>query len=109
MNIEEIEEKDSIEILSDTELDINTIYSVDLRTYNYAVKIVLSLIKKQNKHINELENKLMYALSPTSHELAINTQENFKKIIRENINEDTYTIRKKLNDYWKGNESKWNY
>ena len=29
----------------------------------------------------------MYTLAPTSHELAINTQENFKKIIRDIISE----------------------
>lgn len=46
------EEKDSIEILKNTDLDINTIYSIDLRTYNYAVKTVLNLLeKKTNKLI----------------------------------------------------------
>lgn len=59
------------------------------------------------KGYRELEDKLMYALSPTSHELALNTQENFKKIIRENMDKDTYTIREKLKDYWEGDASKW--
>lgn len=45
------EEKDSIEILNNTELDINTIDSVDLHTYNYAVKTVLNLIEKQQAEI----------------------------------------------------------
>ena len=71
------------------------------------LKSIRGYIENQNVYINELENKLMYALSPTSHELAINTQENFKKIIRENIKEDTYTIREKLKDYWEGDASKW--
>lgn len=72
------------------------------------------LIQKENQAIEnlikgyrKLEDKLMYALSPTSHELAINTQEKFKEIIRENMDKDTYTIREKLKDYWDGDASKW--
>ena len=42
----------------------------------------------------------MYALSPTSHELATTTQEHFKEIIRENLERDTYTIKKALKKYW---------
>lgn len=53
-------------------------------------------------YINKLEDKLMYALSPTSHELSVVTKRNFKDIIRNNIDEDTYTIKEKLKDYWKG-------
>lgn len=71
------------------------------------LKSIRGYIENQNVYINELENKLMYALSPTSHELATTTQENFKKIIRENIKEDTYTIRERLKDYWEGDASKW--
>ena len=48
----------------------------------------------------QYEEKLMYALNPTNSELAIKTKEDFKKIIRENINEDTYTIKKELKKYW---------
>lgn len=46
-----IEIQDSISILENTDLDINNIYSVDLRTYNVAVKTVLNLIEKQSKEI----------------------------------------------------------
>lgn len=49
------EEKDSIEILKNTDLDINTIDIVDLHTYNYAVKIVLNLLEK--KDIDIIETK----------------------------------------------------
>lgn len=49
-------------------------------------------------YIDKLENKLMYALSPTTHELSVVTKRNFKDIIRKNIDEDTYTLK----DYWKG-------
>lgn len=54
-------------------------------------------LKKENK---KLEEKLMYALSPTSHELAITTQEHFKTIIKDNLEEDTYTIKRALKKYW---------
>lgn len=49
------EEKDSIEILKNTDLDINTIYSIDLHTYNYAVKTVLNLLEKKDKIINSIK------------------------------------------------------
>ena len=42
----------------------------------------------------------MYALTPTKHELAKRTQEEFKRVIRENIDEDTDTIKKKLKEEW---------
>lgn len=61
---------------------------------------VLNLIEKKDEYIDKLENKLMYALSPTTHELAITTQEQFKTIIRDNLEEDTYTIKRALKEYW---------
>ena len=56
------EEKDSVKILNNTELDVNTIYSVDLYTYNYAVKTVLNLIEKQQAEIEKKDKiiKLAY-------------------------------------------------
>lgn len=62
---------------------------------------VLNLIEKKDEYIDKLENKLMYALSPTTHELAITTQEQFKTIIRDNLEEDTYTIKRALKEFWK--------
>lgn len=62
--------------------------------------ILLNLLEKKDEWINKLETKLMYALTPTKHELAKRTQEEFKKIIRENIDEDTYTIKRKLKESW---------
>lgn len=56
--------------------------------------------EKKDEWINKLETKLMYALTPTKHELAKRTQEEFKVIIRENIDEDTYTIKRKLKENW---------
>ena len=61
---------------------------------------VLNLIEKKEEYIDKLENKLMYALIPTTHELAITTQEQFKTIIRDNLEEDTYTIKRALKEYW---------
>lgn len=65
------------------------------------LKSIKKHIEKQNEYIEKLENKLMYALSPTTHELALTTQEQFKTIIRDNLEEDTYTIKRLLKEYWK--------
>lgn len=64
------------------------------------LKSIKEHIENQNEYINKLENKLMYALSPTTHELALNTQEHFKTIIRDNLEEDTYTIKRALKKCW---------
>ena len=53
------------------------------------------------------EQKLMFALTPTTHELALETQRNFKKIIAQNINEDTYTIKRELKKYWNNMDTYW--
>ena len=49
----------------------------------------------------------MFALTPTTHELALETQRNFKKIIAQNINEDTYTIKRELKKYWNNMDTYW--
>jgi hypothetical protein len=54
------------------------------------------------EYIEKLEEKLMYALSPTKHELAENTKKSFKNIIFQNLDEDTETIKKELKKCWKG-------
>ena len=59
------------------------------------------------KAYKQYENKLMFALSPTTHELASETQRNFKKIIAQNIDEDTYTIKKELKKYWNHMDTYW--
>ena len=56
--------------------------------------------EKKDEWINKLETKLMYALTPIKYELAKRTQEEFKETIRENIDEDTYTIKRKLKENW---------
>lgn len=59
------------------------------------------------KYIDELEKKIMYALGPANHEFALEIQRNFKRIIRENINEDTYTIKQELKKYWNNQNTYW--
>ena len=51
------EEKDSIEILKNTDLDVNTIDLVDLHTYNYAVKTVLNLLEKKDTLIHTMQSE----------------------------------------------------
>lgn len=69
-------------------------------TLREAIGIALNLLEKKDEWINKLETKLMYALTPTKHELAKRTQEEFKRVIRENIDEDTDTIKRKLKEEW---------
>lgn len=53
------------------------------------------------EYIEKLEEKLMCALNPVpNRELAENTKKLFKNVIFENLNEDTYTIKKKLKKAW---------
>ena len=50
--VDKQEQEDSIEILENTELDINTIDNVDLYTYSMAVKTVLSMLEEKDKIID---------------------------------------------------------
>lgn len=58
-------------------------------------------LKKENKRLYEL---CMYSLISTTkiynHELANDTKQAFIKIIRDNLEEDSNTIRSKIKDYW---------
>lgn len=67
----------------------------------YDAKVEIKALENLIETNKKLENKLMYALSPTTHELATITQEHFKAIIRDNLEEDTYTIKRVLKEYWK--------
>lgn len=60
------------------------------------------IVRKENERLLEL---LMFALLPKKiycHELANNTKIAFKNIIKENIDEDTSTIRNEIVKYWEG-------
>lgn len=82
---------------------------------------VLSMIEEKDKEIirrglqiNELNSKLksaeelnevylqklVYALTPTTHALGDDYNNKFKKIIQENINLETCKIRRKLKECW---------
>ena len=83
--------------------DIKELAGIEIReilNWKYENKRLKSEIEKKDKWINKLETKLMYALTPTKHELAKRTQEEFKRVIKENIDEDTYTIKRKLKEEW---------
>lgn len=62
----------------------------------------MSRIENNNERLLEL---CMFALLPKriyEHELADKTKEAFKNIIKQNINEDTHTIRNEIVRYWDG-------
>lgn len=63
-------------------------------------------LQQENKRLYEL---CMYALISSTkiynHELAINTKQSFIKIIKENLQEDTFTIRDKIKKYWETGDS----
>ena len=63
--------------------------------------------KTADEYIDKLEEKLIYALAPQNHEFALETKRNFKKIIRKNIDEDTYTIKRELKKYWNNMNTYW--
>lgn len=59
-----------------------------------------SEFKSENERLLEL---CMFALLPKriyKHELADKTKEAFKDIIKQNINEDTHTIKNEIVRYW---------
>lgn len=84
------------------------------KPFNKDDEDIQNILKRQNSAVENLlnryqqyEEKLMFALSPTNHELALETQRNFKKIIMQNIDKDTYTIRKELKKYWDNMNTYW--
>lgn len=72
-----------------------------------AISIILTDYEQLEAEKQEVEKtndkylqKLVYALTPTKHALGTKTNEGFKKIIAENIDLETYEIRRKLKEYW---------
>ena len=64
-------------------------------------------IQEVKKYIEELEQlnnkylqKMVYALTPTTHALDNNYNNAFKKIIAENIDLETCKIKRKLKECW---------
>lgn len=70
--------------------------------------------KKMREYIDQLENKvkeleitkdeylqkLVYALTPTTHELSTDNNNAFKQIIADNIDLETCKIKRKLKEFW---------
>lgn len=54
------------------------------------------LIETNEKYLQ----KLVYALTPTTHELSTDNNNAFKRIIAENIDLETCKIRRKLKEFW---------
>lgn len=77
------------------------------RTIHSIVTVEIQAIENLLTRYKQYEQKLMFALSPTTHELALETQRNFKRIIAQNIGEDTYTIRRELKKYWDNKDTYW--
>lgn len=74
--------------------------------------LTLSIINASKQYLNENERLLelcMFALLPKkiyNHELSIKTKEDFKKIIKNNLKEDTWTIREEIVKCWNNIETK---
>jgi len=67
----------------------------------------ITKIVNQNNRINKLEKindkylqKLVYALSPTTHTLGDDYNSKFKNIIKDNIDLETCKIKRKLKECW---------
>lgn len=61
------------------------------------------LLAKEQKLIeinDKYLQKLVYALTPTTHELSTDNNNAFKKIIADNIDLETCKIRRKLKEFW---------
>lgn len=64
-------------------------------------KLIEKLEEKEKLNDKYLQ-KLVYALSPTTHALGDNYNNAFKKIIAENIDLETCKIKRELKDCWDG-------
>ena len=88
-----IEIQDSISILENTDLDINSIYSIDLRTYNMAVQTVLNLTKKQSKEIEELKENNKNLEDELNKYIVKMSDEQYRRLVD--------IIRDEINKLWK--------
>ncbi len=65
-------------------------------TYNVLLKYIEQLETINDKYLQ----KLVYALTPTTHTLGTTMNNAFKQIIAENIDLETCKIRRKLKEFW---------
>ena len=75
---------------------------------NLDSSLIFTYIQKLEQENQRLLELCMYALIRDTkiynHELANDTKQAFMKIIKENINDDTYMLRCRILNYWNGDK-----
>lgn len=77
--------------------------SISKDTIENALQYIEQLETKEQKLIETNDKylqKLVYALTPTTHELSTDNNNAFKRIIADNIDLETCKIRRKLKEFW---------
>ena len=106
MNKEEIKNKldEMMSYLSKENIsredEIYTNFVVDLQKAKNYIEQLENKVKEQEELNNKYLQKLVYALTPTTHELSTSYNEKFKKIIAENIDLETCKIKRLLKECW---------
>lgn len=100
MNKEEIEQaKDDLKFFNEGEYITKEMSKSKELLWQY-IKQLENKVKEQEELNNKYLQKLVYALTPTTHELSTSYNNAFKKIIAENIDLETCKIRRKLKECW---------
>ena len=94
------EEKDFFKTCFDTVAGLN----VENESQAIAKEVILDEIENLQKENNRLLELCMYALISSTkiynHELANNTKKAFIDIIKNNLEDDTHTLREKIKNKW---------
>lgn len=78
-------------------------FSESIKILEGALKYIEQLETDKQKLIeinDKYLQKLVYALTPTTHELSTDNNNAFKQIIADNIDLETCKIRRKLKEFW---------
>lgn len=79
-----------------------------LYIYDHEIKQINNYITKLQQENQRLLELCMYALISSTkiynHELDDDTKQAFMKIVKENLNDDTYTLRNKIEKHWNGDK-----
>lgn len=66
--------------------------------------VAIHILQNNTKQLETINDKylqkLVYALTPTTHELSTDNNNAFKQIIADNIDLETCKIRRKLKEFW---------
>lgn len=77
------------------------------KDYKQTIEWLAKELTQAQEENNRLLELCMYALISSTkiynHELATNTKEKFMNIIKNNLSDDTYTLREKIKKSWEGN------